>query len=229
MYPSVTIIVGGVGTDETYFQNYTQKYKLSHFTRVFSLQSNCGIERQAEQLLDILHFYKSKSYIIHCVGFSIGCMLLMKVLEVPMVCDKVTFVNPCNLALDRYRYRYRMFYKLLWFMPRCIKNVYLIYYEKYIAHAQEEPVHHMRYLLSKPFTHWDGIIKNIGESVSWGELIIKGSFHKRIKIIHGRKDRYLAFGKFLDFEYNDKFQCRVIDGQHHLFHNKSNELFHFMK
>ena len=224
MVNSVTIIVGGVGTNSDYFKSYAKTYIWTHSCVVYELKPNVSLEDQALKIVNNISKYFTHHH-VHCVGFSLGCMLLMKVLETPSICDKVTFINPCHLALDRHYNKTKRWYKILWKMPLCIQKLYLMYYERYVEPNLEEPEYHMRNLLSKPFEHWDGIIQTIGHSMSWCELIKNCSFERRIKIIHVNKDRYVNFGHLLALEYNDRFFCKVVEGQHHLFHKNADQLY----
>lgn len=92
-----------------------------------------------------------------------------------------------------------------------------MYYERYIEKKLQEPSNHMRYLLSKPYTYWESIVNHIGLTTTWVELIKNCSFHGRIRIIQGKNDRYNKFSQLLASEYNDRFSCHIVDGQHHLF------------
>ena len=225
MTQSITIIIGGLGINCNYFKEYIRDYILPHTVFVYVLQPNQSLQVQAEKIKKKLQQYFRRYYHIHCVGFSLGCMLLMKVLETPDLCDKVTFVNPCNLECDKKVLQYERWYKLLWKMPKCIQNLYLMYYERYIEKKLHEPPKHMRYLLSKPYIHWENIVTHIGLTTSWVELIKNSSFLGRIRIIQGNNDRYYKFSQLLVSEYNDRFSCHIVDGQHHLFVENPYDLF----
>ena len=217
MTQSITIIIGGLGINCNYFKEYIHDYILPHTAFVYVLQPNQSLKVQAKKIQMKLQRYDKRFYHIHCIGFSLGCMLLMKALETPDLCNKVTFVNPCNLVLDTNQYRYERWYKLLWKMPICIKNLFLMYYERTTEKKLHEPPNHMRYLLSKPYNHWESIVNHIGLTTTWAELIKNCSFHRRIKIIQGNNDRYNKFSQLLALEYNDRFSCHAVDGHHHLF------------
>jgi len=225
MTQSITIIIAGLGIKSNYFEEYVNNYILPHTAFVYVLRPNQSLNDQAIQIQMKLQRYDKRFYHIHCIGFSLGCMLLMKVLETPYLCDKVTFVNPCNLVLDTIQSKHERWYKILWKMPICIKNLYLMYYERTIEKKLHEPPNHMRYLLSKPYAHWENIVSHIGLTTSWLELIKNCSFHRRIRIIQGKKDRYNKFSQLLASEYSDRFSCHMVDGHHHLFVENPRALF----
>jgi hypothetical protein len=225
MTQSITIIIAGLGIKSNYFKEYVNNYILPHTAFVYVLRPNLSLNEQAIQIQMKLQRYDKRFYHIHCIGFSLGCMLLMKVLETPYLCDKVTFVNPCNLVLDTIQSKHERWYKILWKMPICIKNLYLMYYERTIEKKLHEPPNHMRYLLSKPYAHWENIVSHIGLTTSWLELIKNCSFHRRIRIIQGKKDRYNKFSQLLASEYSDRFSCHMVDGHHHLFVENPRALF----
>ena len=78
-----------------------------------------------------------------------------------------------------------------------------MYYQRTTEKKLHEPPNHMRYLLSKPYNHWESIVNHIGLTTTWVELIKNCSFHRRIKIIQGNNDRYNKFSQLLALEYND--------------------------
>jgi hypothetical protein len=225
MTQSITIIIAGLGIKSKYFEEYVNDYILPHTAFVYVLRPNLSLNEQAKTIQMKLQRYDKRFYHIHCIGFSLGCMLLMKVLETPYLCDKVTFVNPCNLVLDTIQSKHERWYKILWKMPICIKNLYLMYYERTIEKKLNEPPNHMRYLLSKPYAHWENIVSHIGLTTSWLELIKNCSFHRRIRIIQGKNDRYNKFSQLLASEYSDRFSCHIVDGHHHLFFENPHALF----
>ena len=213
------VIIAGIGTSKKYYEPFLKNINDKHFNyHIYELKPFHSIDSQVTDLLLLL----AKQDNIHIVGFSLGCILAMKLLEKSLNVDKVTFINPANTMIDNIPSVFSK-YKFMWSLPILLKKLYLFIYKQTIMKKLEEPPFLMEDIMFTPFESLFSIVKEIGISQKWNVMIKKSKYHKRIKIITGDRDRYHEFSNMLFENYPNKFTIQVISGQHHIMYMSPKE------
>ena len=209
------IIVTGIGTNKKYYEPFLSYIEDSVFDYcIYKLKPFRSIESQATDLRLILSDLRKNN--VHLIGFSMGCILVMKLLENDIISvNHVTFINPSNIEMDNIHLTYHK-YKLIWSLPLFFKRIYLFFYRLTTMKNLEEPSFLMEDIIFTPFESLFSMVKEIGMSQKWNILIGNCKYDRRIRIISGDKDRYHEFSKTLTDMYPEKFKMRVISGQHHI-------------
>ena len=211
------VIVTGVGTKKKYYEPFLSHIEDSVFEYcIYKLKPFRSIESQATDLRLILTDLRKNN--VHLIGFSLGCVLVMKLLENDMVSSSVnhvTLINPSNIEMDNIQSSYYK-YKLIWSLPSFLKRMYMFFYRLTTMKNLEEPSFLMEDIIFTPFDSLFSMVKEIGMSQKWNTLIGNCKYNRRIRIISGEKDRYHEFSKMLADIYSEQFTMRVIPGKHHI-------------
>ena len=219
MHFKVNIFVGGLGTSRNYFEPFIQRHGPADTNIVYCV-TNKSLDEQASKVHSLVQKYTESPefYRVRIYAFSLGCMIVMKLLE-REDCNEVVgvcFVNPCNIELDYKTRRYEKWYRVLWALPLWMKELYLFWYERFVRTSLEEPRGLMRGLLSRPFKYWCDIVEKVCQTSSWVRLIKKSVYRRRITVIGGDRDRYIKFSELLANHYSNHFHLKIVEGQHHI-------------
>lgn len=217
------IFVSGIGASKEYFksliENLDTKYDVldNHIDyHIYDLHPFRSINEQAVSLLLFLSEFGDS---VHLIGFSLGCALIMKLLELDNVScyvNNVTFINPSNIEMDDVDKVYYQ-YKIIWSSPIFIKRIFLFFYKFTTMKKLDEPQFLMENLLiNHSFDSIYSTMREIGMSANWNEMIHNSKYYKRIRVITGDRDRYLMFSRMLADVYNSNFFLQEVQGQHHI-------------